>query len=86
MSAAEATKAADVVNILCPTKCRATSIDKEIKPNLKPGNILMCSHGFNIHFGQVEAAGRASMHCWSRRRGRATWCAANSWRAAACPA
>ena len=24
--------------------------------NLKPGNMLMCSHGFNIHFGQVEAA------------------------------
>jgi ketol-acid reductoisomerase len=22
---------------------------------LKPGNILMCSHGFNVHFGQVEA-------------------------------
>ena len=39
-----------------PTKCRATSIAKDIEPNLKPGNVLMCSHGFNIHFGQVEAA------------------------------
>jgi ketol-acid reductoisomerase len=25
----------------------------DIRPNLKPGNLLMCSHGFNIHFGQV---------------------------------
>ena len=28
---------------------------QSIRPKLKPGNILMCSHGFNIHFGQVEA-------------------------------
>jgi ketol-acid reductoisomerase len=25
-----------------------------VRPNLKEGNVLMCSHGFNIHFGQVE--------------------------------
>ena len=25
----------------------------DILPNLKSGNLLMCSHGFNIHFGQV---------------------------------
>jgi ketol-acid reductoisomerase len=25
-----------------------------IKPNLAPGNVLMCSHGFNLHFGQIE--------------------------------
>ena len=28
---------------------------QHIKPHLKKGNVLMCSHGFNIHFGQVEA-------------------------------
>ncbi len=28
---------------------------QSIRPNLVPGNILMCSHGFNVHFGQVEA-------------------------------
>ncbi len=39
----------------CPTKCRATSIASDIRGNLQPGNILMCSHGFNVHFGQVEA-------------------------------
>ncbi len=26
---------------------------RDIKPHLKPGNLLLCSHGFNIHFGQV---------------------------------
>jgi ketol-acid reductoisomerase len=26
----------------------------DIKPKLKVGNLLMCSHGFNIHFGQVQ--------------------------------
>ncbi|GAF90304.1 unnamed protein product, partial [marine sediment metagenome] len=26
-----------------------------IRDHLKPGNVLMCSHGFNVHFGQVEA-------------------------------
>jgi ketol-acid reductoisomerase len=28
---------------------------QHVRPHLKPGNILMCSHGFNVHFGQVEA-------------------------------
>jgi ketol-acid reductoisomerase len=26
-----------------------------IEPNLEPGNMLMFSHGFNIHFGQIVA-------------------------------
>ena len=39
----------------CPTKSRATSIGNTSRAAIcKPGNILMCSHGFNIHFGQVE--------------------------------
>jgi ketol-acid reductoisomerase len=54
MSAAEATKTADVVNILVPDELQGDLYEQEIKPNLKPGNILMCSHGFNIHFGYVK--------------------------------
>src|SRR6186713_248029 len=54
MSAADATKAADVVNILVPDELQGDLYEKEIKPNLKPGAILMCSHGFNIHFGFVK--------------------------------
>jgi ketol-acid reductoisomerase len=54
VSAAEATKQADVVNILLPDEIQGDVYRQEIKPNLKPGAILMCSHGFNLHFGQVE--------------------------------
>lgn len=54
MSAADAVKAADVVNILLPDEVQGDVFREHIRPNLKPGNVLMCSHGFNIHFGQVE--------------------------------
>lgn len=55
MSAADATKKADIINILLPDEVQADVYANEIRPNLETGNILMCSHGFNIHFGQVEA-------------------------------
>ena len=54
LSAAEATKKGDVVNILLPDEVQADVYRNEIRDNLSPGNILMCSHGFNVHFGQVE--------------------------------
>jgi ketol-acid reductoisomerase len=53
VSIAEATKAADVVNLLLPDEVQADLFANEIRDNLSPGNVLMCSHGFNIHFGQI---------------------------------
>mgnify|MGYP003325465230 FL=1 len=53
VSLAEATKVADLVNILLPDEVQGDAYRNEIKPNLKPGALLMCSHGFNLHFGQV---------------------------------
>ena len=53
-SIADATKAADVVNVLLPDEVQADIYRNEIRGNLAPGNVLMCSHGFNIHFGQIE--------------------------------
>lgn len=53
MSAAEATKKADLINILVPDEVQGDLFRDEIKPNLSKGNVLLCSHGFNIHFGQV---------------------------------
>jgi ketol-acid reductoisomerase len=53
MSAADAAKRADVVNLLLPDELQGDVYRAEILPNLKPNAILMCSHGFNIHFGQV---------------------------------
>jgi ketol-acid reductoisomerase len=53
VSAAEATEAGDLVNILLPDEVQGEIYARDIKPNLRPGNLLLCSHGFNIHFGQV---------------------------------
>ena len=50
----EATKKADVVNILLPDEVQADIYRNHIRDHLSPGNVLMCSHGFNVHFGQVE--------------------------------
>src|SRR5687767_1044414 len=54
MSVDEATKQADLVNILLPDEVQGDIYRANIKPYLSPGNILMASHGFNLHFGQVE--------------------------------
>ena len=53
VSAAEAAEAGDLVNILLPDEVQADIYNHDIKPGLKTGNLLLCSHGFNIHFGQV---------------------------------
>jgi ketol-acid reductoisomerase len=53
MSAADAAKQADIVNILLPDELQADVYRSDIRPNLSQGNVLMCSHGFNVHFGQV---------------------------------
>ncbi len=50
----EATKKADIVNVLLPDEVQGDLYRQFIRPNLVPGNVLMCSHGFNLHFGQVE--------------------------------
>ncbi len=55
VSAEEATEKGDLINILLPDEVQGDVYKQSIKPHLKPGNILMCSHGFNVHFGQVEA-------------------------------
>ena len=54
MSIAEATKAADVINVLLPDEVQADIYRDAIRDNLSEGNVLMCSHGFNIHFGQIN--------------------------------
>jgi ketol-acid reductoisomerase len=53
MSAAEAAQQADIINVLLPDEVQADVYREHIRPNLSRGNVLMCSHGFNIHFEQV---------------------------------
>lgn len=54
VSVDEATKKADLVNMLLPDEVQGDIYKNHVKPNLKPGAVLMASHGFNFHFGQVE--------------------------------
>ena len=54
VSAAEATKGADWIQILVPDEIQSIVWQKEIKPNLKKGATLSFSHGFNIRFNQIE--------------------------------
>ena len=54
VSAKEAAQRGDLVNILLPDEVQADIYRSEIRDQLQPGNVLMCSHGFNVHFGQVE--------------------------------
>ena len=53
MSIEDATRAGDLVNILLPDEVQGDVFRDQIRPNLETGNVLLCSHGFNIHFGQV---------------------------------
>lgn len=54
MSVEDAVKKSDIINVLLPDEVQGEIYRQHIKPNLQPGNVLMCSHGFNIHFGQIE--------------------------------
>jgi ketol-acid reductoisomerase len=54
LSVAEAAKKADVIQILIPDEVQGRIYFEDgIGKNLKEGNVLMFSHGFNIHFGQI---------------------------------
>jgi ketol-acid reductoisomerase len=50
---AEATRRGDLVNILLPDEVQGDLYRSEIRPHLTSGNLLLCSHGFNVHFDQV---------------------------------
>ncbi|HUW66600.1 MAG TPA: ketol-acid reductoisomerase [Candidatus Nanoarchaeia archaeon] len=53
MTPAEAAAAADIIQMLVPDEIAAGIYDAEIAPNLKSGNALCFSHGFNIHYNQI---------------------------------
>jgi ketol-acid reductoisomerase len=54
VAAAGAVEQADIITILLPDEIQAEVFKTEIRDNLKPGNILVCSHGFNVHFNQFD--------------------------------
>lgn len=55
MEVEDAVKWADVIQVLIPDEVQAKVYKEQIEPNLRPGQYLMFSHGFNIHFGKIVA-------------------------------
>ncbi len=53
VSAQEAAKQADIIQILTPDEAQAKVYKDDIVQHLKEGKALVFSHGFNIHFGQI---------------------------------
>jgi ketol-acid reductoisomerase len=54
MSAADAAKGADIIQILTQDHVQAKVYNDSIKPYLKKGMALCFSHGFNIRFKQIK--------------------------------
>jgi len=52
-SVADAAKAADIIMLLAPDSLHQEIYNQSIAPNLSKGNMLMVSHGFSVHYGQV---------------------------------
>jgi len=53
LSAQDAAKQADIIQILTQDHVQAAVYEKAIAPNLEEGNSVVFSHGFNIHFKQI---------------------------------
>ena len=53
MPITDAVKWADIIQILIPDEVQAKVYKEEIEPNLREGQYLMFSHGFNIHYGFI---------------------------------
>ena len=50
----EAAEKGDIVTILLPDELQADAFRSQIRDHLSPGDVVVCSHGFNVHFGQFE--------------------------------
>ena len=55
MTVEDAAKAADVIHILIPDEIQGEVYKESIRDHLKEGNTLSFSHGYNIHFGYINA-------------------------------
>jgi ketol-acid reductoisomerase len=53
VTASEAAREADLIQILTQDHIQAKLYEEEVKPHLRKGKTLLFSHGFNIHYGQI---------------------------------
>jgi len=51
----EVAEQADIIMMTVPDQVAKEVYDKHIADVLKPGNMVMWAHGFNVHFDQVQA-------------------------------
>ena len=49
----EASAEADIIQILIPDEVQPEVYTNAIEPGIEPGNAIVFSHGFNIHFNQI---------------------------------
>jgi ketol-acid reductoisomerase len=54
LDVADAVREADVVMLVVPDTAQKAVYDADIAPNLRPGQLLLFAHGFNIRFGRIE--------------------------------
>ncbi|AIJ24785.1 MULTISPECIES: ketol-acid reductoisomerase [Amycolatopsis methanolica group] len=55
LTPADAAAEADVVSIQAPDTVQRTLYAQDIAPNLRPGNLLLFSHGFNVRYDYISA-------------------------------
>ncbi len=53
MSPADAAGQADVIMILIPDQHHREVFERDIRPGLAPGKLLMTAHGFSLHYAQI---------------------------------
>jgi ketol-acid reductoisomerase len=51
---AQAAAEADLIMMLVPDLVQPNVFEEDVLPNLQKGNVLAFSHGFNIHYSQIE--------------------------------
>jgi len=53
MTPADAAEQADVVMVLIPDQHHREVFERDIRPGLAPGKMLMTAHGFSLHYAQI---------------------------------
>jgi ketol-acid reductoisomerase len=53
LTPADAAQQADVIMILIPDELHREVFERDIRPGLAPGKMIMVAHGFSLHFSQI---------------------------------
>lgn len=53
LTPADAAQQADVIMILIPDELHREVFERDIRPGLAPGKLLLVAHGFSLHFAQI---------------------------------